>query len=256
MEMFYSTAYCTDKGIKKDTNQDSAILMQADTAQGPVIFAALCDGMGGLEKGELASAAVVRRFERWFTYELAQILNEPDFSQKLKDEWEKIIQNANQAIVRYAKQANTSMGTTLVALLIRGEDYFIVNIGDSRVYSIDREILQLTHDHTFVQKEMDAGRMSVEQAEQDARRSVLLQCIGASQTIRADYFAGKVERRQRFLLSCDGFRHVISPSEIWGALAYENSSSQSQMQQALERLVELNKQRGEPDNITAIVIEC
>ena len=96
--------------------------------------------------------------------------------------------------------------------------------------------------------------MTPAQAAVDPQRNVLLQCIGASPVIKPDFFSGKLSAGQVYLLCCDGFRHVVQPAEIYQALNPAVSVSEAAMQAALVNLTELNKNRREEDNISAISI--
>lgn len=227
-------------------------MMQAETAVGSVLLAVLCDGMGGLAKGEVASAAVIRAFQEWFHQELPGLLGAEGFPQILSQSWNRVIQDMNAQIAEYGSSVHVGLGTTVTAMLIVEGQYYIANVGDGRVYLLGDQIFQLTHDQTFVQKEMDAGRMTFEQAAQDARRSVLLQCVGASPVVTPDYLSGTISQGQKYLICCDGFRHVISPQEIYETL--ENTSTQQEMESGLRYLMELNKRRLEMDNMTALLI--
>lgn len=254
--MSYITAWNTDTGICKETNQDSALLMQAESSSGEVLLAAVCDGVGGLSKGELASAYVVEQLKEWFTNELEVLLEEQDMQTALYHSWSSLVDRANRRIASYAKENNAHLGTTAAVLLLVKDTYFIMNVGDSRIYSLNNQIYQLTHDQTVIQKEMDEGRLSWEKAMKDPRRNVLLQCIGASPVVIPDFFVGTISSKSRFLICSDGFRHEISPEEIYGRLSLQAAPVQKQMQKGLEELTELNKDRQETDNITAILIQA
>ena len=147
-----------------------------------------------------------------------------------------------------------SMGTTCVALLVVNDTYYIMNVGDSRIYLISDNIYQLTKDQTYVQREMDAGRMTYEQSLTDPQRNVLLQCIGASPVVEPDFFMGEVHINQTYMLCCDGFRHVISPNEFFQYLNPTVATDPGIMQKNLEYLTEMNKDRKETDNITAVLV--
>ena len=143
---------------------------------------------------------------------------------------------------------------TCVALLLIENTYYIMNIGDSRIYLISDNIYQMTKDQTYVQREMDAGRMTYEESLRDPQRNVLLQCIGASPSIEPDFFMGDLQVNQCYMLCCDGFRHVIDPQEFFQFLNPSVANDPAVMQQNLVYLTELNKQRNETDNITAVLI--
>ena len=141
-----------------------------------------------------------------------------------------------------------------VAFLILGDKYYVMNVGDSRAYMLSDAIYQLTKDQTYVQYEMDMGHMTWEQAQTHPQRNVLLQCIGASEVIKPDYFVGDVEPDMTFILCSDGFRHVISPDEIYEKLRPDILDNEEVMLQNARDLVEMNKSRKEVDNISVAVI--
>lgn len=253
--MNFLTATHTDVGIKKKTNQDSMLVQQAATDFGNVLLAVICDGMGGLSNGELASAAVIRDFSAWFKGELPELLYAGLRQEALEESWRDLIDASNRRISDYSERLNVKMGTTCVALLVVGNTYYIINIGDSRVYLATNDLYQLTKDQTFIQQEMDANRMTYEQAMNDPRRNVLLQCIGASDYLEPDFFMGTVQPNQSFLLCSDGFRHIIEPREIFERVGPAACISAAVMKKNLVYLTELNKQRRETDNISAIAIK-
>lgn len=252
--MKFLTAAHTDVGLKKRTNQDSVLIMQAQTGKGPVLLAAICDGMGGLAKGEVASAAMVRGLAQWFETELPGLLAAGFSAQALRDSWDQLVQNTARRISDYGAGIHVDLGTTAAVFLVIGDTYYIMNVGDSRVYAVTDQLYQLTKDQTYVQREIDLGRMTPEQAAVDPQRNVLLQCIGASSVIQPDFFSGKLSEGQVYLLCCDGFRHTIQPQEIHQALNPAVMTSEQAMQNALVALTELNKRRLEEDNISAILI--
>ena len=253
--MNFFTAVHTDIGIKKSTNQDSALVMEAETDIGNVLLTVICDGMGGLAKGEVASSAVIWEFSQWFEKQLPAILSLNDPKDRIFSSWEKIVYACNENIASYARRNSVSMGTTLVAMLFAGNTYYIINIGDSRAYSLTDGLQLLTKDQTYVQREMDMGRMTVEEARVSPQRNVLLQCIGASELIQPDFFTGEIRQNQSFMLCSDGFRHVISEAEIFDNLNPVVADSESVMLDRCIYLTELVKSRMERDNITVALVK-
>lgn len=189
--MEFLTAMHTDIGIKKNTNQDSALILEADTDFGKILLAVICDGMGGLAKGEVASSALITMLSNWFENDLPKFLCAPNLQDIIFDSWNNIIQNANVSIASYGKRNGVNMGTTIAACLFINDNYYILNVGDSRVYCLSDNVYQLTKDQTYVQREMDEGRMTPQEAETSPQRNVLLQCVGASQYVVPDFFSGK-----------------------------------------------------------------
>lgn len=253
--MKFLTATHTDIGTRKSTNQDSMLVQQADTAMGPVLLASVCDGMGGLAKGEAASAAMVRALAQWFGTRLPVLLAEGFTPERLHDEWAHLVNDTGRRIAAYGAGIHVDMGTTAVVFLVVGNAYYIMNVGDSRVYRIEDAVYQLTKDQTVVQREIDLGHMTPEQAMADPRRSILLQCIGASAVIQPDFISGTVTPGQVYMLCCDGFRHVIQPQEFQQMLAPKALPNKTAMNKAAAALTELNKARGEDDNISVILIK-
>ncbi len=234
------------------------IIMQAQTEKGNILFASVCDGMGGLAKGEVASAAMVNAFADWFENNLPELLRDCGGQalqeEKLWESWSALIDKTSRTIESYGRGIHVALGTTAVGVLIMGEDYYTLNVGDSRVYLLADQIYQLTKDQTYVQRELDSGRMTFEQTLTDPQRSVLLQCIGASALVKPVFSHGKTSAGHVFMLCCDGFRHVISPGEFYKAFYPAQMTSERVMKQRLEEMTRLNIERREDDNISAILI--
>lgn len=182
----------TDIGTTKKTNQDSLSMKVIRTPAGRMVFAVLCDGMGGLSSGEVASATVVKAFHEWVVKELPGLCMQTEImDSEIKSQWEKIITQQNEKIKSYGARQGVRLGTTVVAMLLTQSRYYILNVGDSRAYEIKNGIRQLTADQTFVAREVACGNMTEEQAKMDERRNVLLQCVGASEEVYPDMFSVK-----------------------------------------------------------------
>lgn len=253
--MSFITATRTDIGTRKKTNQDSVLIIQAETDQGSILLASVCDGMGGLSKGEVASAAMVRALDEWFRNGLPKLLAEGFSAENLWQSWTQLINDTNDQIADYGAQLHVELGTTAAAVLVIGNRYYTLNVGDSRIYLMVDNLYQLTKDQTFVQQEIDAGRMTEAEALADPRRSVLLQCIGASRYIQPEFLEGQAPAGSVFMLCCDGFRHVISPEEFCAAFQPQRLDSRDTMEKVLDSLIQLNISRGEDDNITAVLVK-
>lgn len=257
---FYS-AYHTDVGIRKKTNQDSVLIKLADTDYGKVFFAVVCDGMGGLEKGEVASASLIRAFSEWFDKTFPEIFYEAVKKdglgiQDLQYSWNEVIQTTNEQLHRYSSREHTSLGTTAVGVLLFEDTYYIFNVGDSRVYRVKEAFTCVTKDQTFVQREVDEGRMTPEEAKFHPQQNVLLQCVGASQVISPEFYTGGYEKDTIFVLCSDGFRHLIEPEEFYAGMNPEKLSDEKSMREAAVYYTELNKKRNEKDNITVVLVRA
>ncbi len=252
--MQFLTAINTDIGIKKKTNQDSALIIEAESELGNILLAVVCDGMGGLAKGEVASSALIHSFENWFETELPKLLSQDDIKDKVFKSWENIVFKMNDKISGYGRTQRINLGTTVVAMLFVKSEYYIINIGDSRAYCIYDRTYQLTKDQTFVQREMDMGRMTYQEALESPQRNVLLQCVGASSYIEPAYYSGTVQSGQIYMLCSDGFRHLITEQEIYERLNPYVLVNEQQMKDNAVYLTELNKYRREQDNISVILV--
>lgn len=244
----------TDIGISKDTNQDSLTAMVINTPQGRMAFCVLCDGMGGLEKGEVASASVITAFRSWAVNDLPQLCGQPLEDVTIRSQWEAIVDQQNSSIKAYGAGQGVKLGTTVVAMLLTQTRYYILNVGDSRAYELTNDIRQITNDQTFVAREISMGHMTQEEAERDSRRNVLLQCIGASDQVYPDMFFGEVQHDAIYMLCSDGFRHEITTEEIYEKLQPWVLFDEYTMQQHTISLIELNKQRRERDNISVALV--
>lgn len=252
--MDYLVSASTDKGIKKNTNQDSLAIKVAETSIGKVTFALVCDGMGGLQQGEVASANLILAFSNWFENDLPRLIDRGLDNDKVSQEWDWIIQKENKRILLYGQQQGIRLGTTIAAALFTDSRYYILNVGDSRVYEIKESVTQLTQDQTLVENEFRQGILTRDQADTDPRRNILLQCVGAIQNVYPEMIYGETKRDAVYMLCSDGFRHVISNDEIYQYLNPEVLTSKEIMKQYGDYLVELNKSRMEEDNITVSLI--
>ncbi|MFV0414123.1 MAG: PP2C family protein-serine/threonine phosphatase [Oscillospiraceae bacterium] len=253
--MDYMFSAHTDIGSTKQANQDSLLVMEANTADGKALFAVACDGMGGLSKGELASAALVGAFSGWFQTVFPQLAAEGLSAGALQSSWFDLLNGQNNRIHEYGSAHGINMGTTVVALLLYKNQYYIVNVGDSRVYQIQEAILQLTKDQTFVQREVDRGNMTLQQAHADERRNILLQCVGASASLEPDFFTGPSLPQTVYMLCTDGFCHTVENEEWLPVLRPQSVPSEASMHVALVNFVELCMQRNERDNISAVLVK-
>lgn len=253
--MSYLVSAYTDVGIRKKTNQDSVLLQVAQTGLGEIAFGVVCDGMGGLAKGELASATLIRAFAVWFQNDLSNLIKQGFTEQGLFSQWKSIIISQSKKIAQYGEANGISLGTTVAAVLIIQNRYYIINVGDSRIYQINSTLNQLTKDQTFIQREMDAGRMTAEEAKTDPRRNVLLQCVGASDVVEPEFLSGEVSQGDVFMLCSDGFRHIITPEEIFQFLNPLVLQTEQNMMENSKYLTDLNKYRMENDNISVSLIK-
>lgn len=266
MRWHYTVAAQTDVGTTKAVNQDSLTVKVANTICGEAAFAVICDGMGGLEQGEVASAAVVRAYEQWFLRDLPQILARGFSEGILEQVWNRLANDCNVRIAECSVERRAPMGTTLTAMLLLEGRYYITHVGDCRVYVMGNGMEQLTADQTYVAREVALGHMTPEQALTDARRNVLLQCIGTVNCVKPDFLMGDFYDDDTFLMCSDGFRHKLAEAELYDYChttlegmewSVGNRLGNSHfMNGRLRYIMENIKARGERDNISAILIKA
>ncbi len=250
--MKFTIAADTDKGNVKKTNQDSMLIKHAQSEIGEVVMAIVCDGMGGLSDGELASAAVIRKFSDWFDFEFSDELEHPDM-RVIGDKWALMLRELNGRLAEYGK-THKNLGTTFTGILMLENEYVLVHVGDTRAYHINNEVKQLTEDQTFVAREVKEGRMTEEEAKTDKMRNVLLQCVGASKEVVPEVICGTTAKGT-YMLCSDGFRHEISNEEIRKAFTFKKNDNRDSMKKKIRNLIDLVKSRNEKDNISALVIK-
>ncbi len=243
----------TDIGISRKTNQDSVLIKHAISKYGEVLLAVVCDGMGGLENGELASATVVRAFSEWFDEELPRELETIDM-QVIGEKWSLFLKELNVKISEYGQSICVKLGTTFTGILFVGNRYIVGHVGDTRIYRINESLEQITTDQSFVAREVDRGLMTEEQARKDKRRNILLQCVGASARVKPQLICGSAEPGV-YMLCSDGFYHHISENEMFEKFNPLCLVDRRMMHSNARFLIEQAKLRKERDNISIILIK-
>ena len=269
--MEFKVCFCTDKGLVKQVNQDAIMVKVAGTSQyGKVLMGVLCDGMGGLSQGEVASSDLVAAFATWFEKGLPTALSGKNKTERLDNEsegeqadvraeiqyqWTELINDVNKRLGAFGRANGAKLGTTVVAILFIGDEFIAVNVGDSRIYMLkDKEKTQITHDQSVVQSLIDKGVMTRDEAEESPQRSVLLQCVGASETVKPQFIFGEVAPNTSEILCSDGFWRKLTEEEFTDGLDILPDVTEDDMQKKLDEILELIKSKGEKDNISAIQI--
>ena len=225
--------HSTHVGLRREHNEDT---YYADAQLGLWLVA---DGMGGHEHGEVASAlardAVVREITAGAP--LAQAVQRAD---------EEIIQHSSK------KAEALPMGTTIAAIRLRGHDYEICWVGDSRVYMWNGALKQLSQDHSYVQELIDQGAITHEQARSHPHRNVVTQALGVTdpQNLRVETIRGTLQPGMQVLLCSDGLTEEVEDKEIGAVLARMELSAQ----ECVDHLILAALDGGGADNVTVILI--
>ena len=255
--MKFQIAYHSDIGNTKKVNQDSVGFKEIEFDERRYAMAVVCDGMGGLQKGEMASATVVKNLLEWFENEFPSVNNDFEYA-SIQRELEDKITKCNRALNDYGADEGLQLGTTLSALLMRDDgQYLIANVGDSSIYLVNREgAVQLTQDQTFRAREIMNNRMTVEEAKESKYKNVLTQCIGVNENLEILFYRGKALAGEFFVACSDGFRHFLSETDLYNSLfEVVDSDNEEEWKQKLIDITESNKQKGEKDNISSVILK-
>jgi protein phosphatase len=224
------------KGMIREGNEDSGYA-------GPRLLA-IADGMGGQAAGEVASSEVISTIVA-----LDDDIPGSDILTSLGT----AVQRANdqlRAMVEEDPQLE-GMGTTLTALLWTGQRLGLVHVGDSRAYLLrDGVLTQITQDHTWVQRLVDEGRITEEEATTHPQRSLLMRALGSGDHVEPDLSIREVRAGDRYLICSDGLSGVVSHQTMEDTLA-----SYQGPQETVQELIQLALRGGGPDNITVIVAD-
>lgn len=254
MDSDFNIAYYTDVGLRKNVNQDSACAMVADTGNGSVCMVVVCDGMGGISKGEYASQTVVHEFIHWFESNLHGCLMEKAVLDHVEKEWAELLIRMDEQLRVYGNMNGIKVGTTATCMLFWKKWYLLAQSGDSRAYQIGRTIKQISEDQSFVQQQVKNGNLTAQEAIRHPKRNLLTNCIGSSRPSVPVFSRGRLERNSYYMLCTDGFVHEMSLKEMFDFLAPKENPLLGALQKNLKRMTELLKKRGERDNITALVV--
>lgn len=232
----FDEASLSHPGKVRKVNEDSML------ARGAEGLWAVADGMGGHANGQRASQTIVAA--------LSEAALRDDFDADVAAV-SGALHAANAAICGEAASLGASMGSTAVALLVRGGRFAVFWAGDSRVYLRREGVLhQLTRDHSQVQEMVDAGYLSPQDAEKHPMAHVLSRAIGVQGAVELEAVSDEVQVGDTFLLCSDGLTRTVSDAEIAEELGARTPRA------AAERLVATSLERGAPDNVTVVIVAC
>lgn len=235
----------TDPGCVRKQNQDAYQIEQLDKNS---LLCIVCDGMGGAKSGNIASTLAMDVFAQEVRRCWKPSLTQSDVDQILRG----AVKLANFTVYDQAQQFVdfTGMGTTLVAVLIWGKKVTVVNVGDSRVYGINKNgIQQITRDHSLVQMMVERGELKPEQAKSYPGKNFITRAIGTEPIILCDLYHQDAEKGDYFLLCSDGLSNVLDDQEILFEVVHGVNKAR-----CCERLLSIAKKRGAPDNVTSVLI--
>ena len=234
---------------KRDQNEDNRLIIPKKIKGKKLLFAAVFDGMGGTDAGEVASGLTRDAFENWFFGFGSDELK--NFPSSAKEEITELFEDINKKILDYEAETGNSSGSTAAILMIAGDEYIAANLGDSRIYKFGSKNIQITKDQTLAQLEVDKGNLTPEEALTDKRSHTLVQSLGQDYPLEPDFFKGKCRKNDSFLICSDGMYNRVSIEEMTEIVKMKDLSTRDK----LLELAILSKEMGEKDNITGILIE-
>ena len=243
----------SDIGNVKQVNQDNVLVEIGEHKGEEFGLFLVCDGLGGLSQGEVASLIAVKSFKDWWETKLASILR-LDEDDLILESLEETVASANKKIIRYSEEMNSKVGTTVAALFIHKKKYYVINVGDSRVYRINGGITQESEDHSYVAQKVRNKEMTKKEAQNSKEKNILLQCVGVKQEIQIHKKVGYLEKTKAFILCSDGFYNKLSEKEIKQSIKAYYENPDEELQETAVNLIEMVKQREEKDNISVIIV--
>lgn len=236
-----SSAAISDKGLseKRPQNEDSYLELRDSGLY------AVADGVGGAAAGDVASQMAMEILGEAFI----NLQENGDAEQRMQS----AIEQANSAIYQTSNELAqlSTMATTVVAVHINGNVATIGHVGDSRLYRLDENgnLFRETQDHSVVEEEVRAGRMTPEQALTHPSRNVISRALGAEQTVEIDMKTIMFEPNTKFLVCSDGVTRHIPDVELRSLLSSEKDSFL-----ICQKIKELCYDRGAEDNLTAVIV--
>ena len=235
----------TDPGCVRSQNQDAYSMEKLDRN---TVLCVVCDGMGGAKSGNIASSLAVDVFVQEIRRSWTSGMDQEGIDQMLSS----AVKLANFTVFDQAQQFEefAGMGTTLVAVLIRGHQATVIHVGDSRAYHIGEDgIRQLTRDHSLVQLMVERGELTPEMARTYPGKNFITRAIGTEPLVLSDLTHLELDRDEYILLCSDGLSNTMDDQEILFEVVHGVKKDD-----CCQRLLDIAKNRGAPDNVTSILI--
>lgn len=233
----------TDIGESRRVNQDYVFCEENAIGNLPNLFI-VADGMGGHNAGDYASRYCVEFF--------TQRIRESNQTSPIAL-IEKAISETNEALLNIAREQSEleGMGTTFVVATIFGNEMFVSNIGDSRLYVIGKDMRQITEDHSLVEAMVKTGELGREEARVHPNKNIITRALGANVNVQPDFFEVNLEEGDIVLMCSDGLSNMLEDETI-ERIVKENADN---LAIAAETLVNRANENGGKDNIAVVVIK-
>ena len=235
----------TDRGNVRAQNQDYFTIVRFSPEHA---LAVVCDGMGGAKSGNVASRLATDVFIREVKRTWNASLDDDALRRMLVD----AVELANQAVYEHAQLSEDfyGMGTTLVAAFVKSDLAIAVNVGDSRAYLLrEQGVTRITEDHSVVQLMVRRGEITEEEARTYPGKNLITRAVGTEPRVSCDVFTLRVAPGDAILLCSDGLSNLLTDQELLFEVVHAVHK-----EQCCQHLIEIAKDRGAPDNITAVLM--
>lgn len=249
-------ALVCDKGAVRRVNQDACCVMAAASMAGEVVMAVVCDGVGGLSAGEVASSTVVRGFVRWFECELPGLIR--DFMRRgtaatVEGAWKRLLCDLNDTMLQNGAKAESLMGTTFTGMLVCGGSYLVGHVGDCRAYIVrGATIEQITEDQTLMARMIANGELKHDALKGFERNNVILQSVGTQKKLVPAFYTGNVGQHDICVLCSDGAYKMAGEPGLLDAFAHADVCSERGLREACDDVLTRDLVAGERDNLTMV----
>jgi protein phosphatase len=231
----------TNVGLKRTANEDTFLI------KGELGLCLVADGLGGAAAGELAS-----RFFADATVEVFQQATDM-IEKNVVERIQNAFRLANERIRNHVEQnpEHKGMGCTAELMALSDQGFVIGHMGDSRAYRFrNGQLKQLTHDHSFIQEQIDKGLIPEENARKHPLRNVILKAVGINESMALDLIRGRTYPEDQFLLCSDGLTDMVEDNTIG-----EVFDSAIPVNRKVDRLIDLALSGGGKDNVTVVLID-
>lgn len=235
----------TDTGMVRTANQDTFKCFGLFDSVGVGI---VCDGMGGVNGGNIASDIAAELISDKIKSELAENFDEEQIRKLLSD----AVNEANYRVFAASQRdlKLSGMGTTCVIAVVKNNKAHIINLGDSRAYLVKNDgVVKITKDHSIVQELVDSGKISDDEAKSHPQKNIITRALGTEKQIVFDYYS--IDFKNEIILLCsDGLSNYLKDNEI-----KEIIDGQNDLDRACKCLIDAANEKGGSDNITVVILK-
>lgn len=240
------SAYFYEKGPSASANQDALVLEIVELHGGECALAVVCDGIGGLQKGDYASSYVTGQTREWFYGQFIPLMGKRKREKYILKSAVHMLYGCNRHLRSFGRKNQIQLGTTVTMLLTMGSRYLLLHVGDSRAYLFyqgKNPICKLRHRKVQISRD------------DSCPEGALTKCIGSFPWQKVQIKKGSWGRRSAWLLCSDGFWKCMTAEELRDVFTQGTLTVEKQLEKRLQRIGRENISRGEKDNQTAIYLQ-